>query len=423
MGWPDDTPELRRYYPTSVLVTGYDILFFWVARMAMFGLHLTDVVPFRDIYLHTLVRDAEGQKMSKSKGNVVDPLEVMDRFGTDAFRFTLASLAVPGVRDIRISDERIEGSRNFANKLWNASRLVLTNLDGYDGRRSRSGAPALAERWIESRLATAARAVRDHLRRYRFNDAASVLYQFVWHDFCDWYLEIAKLSLYRPESPAERARAQRTLVTVLETTLRLLHPFMPFVTEEIWQRLPDREARGESIMLAPFPRSRRAPGAAAAERDMATVMGLVTAVRNVRGEMRVSPGVTLQVTVRPTEVHEPLVAGSRRVIEALARAEITLDRDAARPAGSAIALVDGSEVFVALAGLVDVAAERQRLTKEIRRVDEAIAFLETKLARPEFVEKAPAEVVQRERERLVSEQGVRAKLTASLGWLGDAGAG
>ncbi|PYM18873.1 MAG: valine--tRNA ligase, partial [Candidatus Rokuibacteriota bacterium] len=419
LGWPDDTPDLRRYYPTSVLITGYDILFFWVARMAMFGLHLMDDVPFRDVYLHTLVRDAEGQKMSKSKGNVVDPLEVMERFGTDAFRFTLSSLAVPGVRDIRISEERIEASRNFANKLWNASRLVLTNLDGYDGRPGRKSASALADRWIEGRLAVTTGAVRDHLRRYRFNEAASALYQFVWHDFCDWYLEIAKRSLYRPETPAERTRVQRTLVTVLEAALRLLHPFMPFITEEIWQRLPGRESRGESIMLAPFPRARRPRGAADADRDMTSVMDLVTAIRTVRGEMRIQPGVTLRVTVRPTEAHEKVFTDARRIVEALARSEFTLDREASRPPGSALALVDGSEIFVALAGLVDVAAERQRLDKEIRRADETIAFLESKLARPEFVEKAPAEVVQRERERLAAEHGARAKLTASLGWLDD----
>ena len=202
LGWPDDTPELRTYYPTSVLITAPDIIFFWVARMAMFGIHVMKEVPFRDVYLHAIVRDAEGQKMSKSKGNVADPLEVMEKFGTDAFRFTLAALAAQG-RDIRISEERIEGYRNFANKIWNASRLVLSNLDGYDPAVAKKTAPALADVWIESRLAATIAEVRTGLRRYKFNEAASAVYQFLWHEFCDWYLEIAKLSLYRAESPGQ----------------------------------------------------------------------------------------------------------------------------------------------------------------------------------------------------------------------------
>ena len=217
LGWPADTAELGKYYPTSVLVTGFDILFFWVARMAMLGLHFMKAEPFRDVYIHALVRDAEGQKMSKSKGNVIDPLAIMETYGTDAFRFTLAALAAQG-RDIRISDERVEGYRNFANKLWNAARLVLSNLDGYDpgGDTSPAGLPG---RWIQSRLQGTVTAVRDALAAYRFNDAAGAIYQFLWNDFCDWYLEIAKGPLYRPSSPAERNRVQHTLVTVLESTL------------------------------------------------------------------------------------------------------------------------------------------------------------------------------------------------------------
>jgi valyl-tRNA synthetase len=416
MGWPDDTPELRRYYPTSVLVTGYDILFFWVARMAMLGLHLAGDVPFRDVYIHTLVRDAEGQKMSKSKGNVIDPLEVMERFGTDAFRFTLASLAVPGVRDVRISEDRIEGYRNFANKLWNAARLVLSNLDGYDAKRARRAAPSLADRWIEARLARAVAEARAHLRRYRFNDAAATVYRFAWHELCDWYLEIAKLALYRPESPAARNRAQHTLVTVLERMLRLLHPFMPFITEELWQRLPHE---GASIVIAPYPRARRTAAQAAAEREMGIVMELITAIRNVRGEMRLSPAVTLGVIVKPAGAHAALFEAERHVIEALGRAELRIDPAAARPAGSALTLVAGDEVYVELAGVVDLAAERQRLDKEIRRVEETIAFVEAKLARPEFVERAPGEVVERERERLATERQARDKLHASLAWIHD----
>src|SRR6059036_4038220 len=416
MGWPDDTPELRAYYPTAVLVTGFDILFFWVARMAMLGLHFTQAVPFHDVYIHALVRDAEGQKMSKSKGNVADPLEVMDKYGTDAFRFTLAAQAQG--RDIRISEDRIEGYRNFANKIWNAARLVLSNLDGFDAALAKKTPPALADVWIESRLAATIAEVRTAMRRYRFSDAASSMYQFLWHEFCDWYLEIAKLSLYRAESPARRARTQATLVRVLETTLRLLHPFMPFITEEIWQRLPHK---GESIMVAPFPKAARKQRNADTERQMAVVMDLVTAVRNIRGEMRITPAQTLGATVRPSADTHDLYAANSALIDALARVRLTVDPGATRPRSSAIAVIGGSELYVELAGIVDPATERQRIEKEIAKVDERIGFAKAKLAKPDFAERAPAEIVAKERERLVEQEAVRAKLVPSLGWFDDAG--
>jgi valyl-tRNA synthetase len=414
LGWPDATPELARYYPTSVLVTGFDILFFWVARMAMLGLYAMKDVPFRDVYIHALVRDAEGQKMSKSKGNVADPLEVMERYGTDAFRFTLAALAGLG-RDVRISEERIEGYRNFANKLWNASRLVLSNLEGYEPRAARGAFPALPDRWIRSRLAATTAAVRGHLRAYRFNDAAAAVYHFVWNELCDWYLEMAKLRLYHPEDAAARLAAQHTLVTVLETTLRLLHPFMPFITEELWQRLPHT---GASIVVARYPRARRADADADAERALGVVMETVTTIRAIRGEMRVSPAVVLAVRVRPAAAHAALLAEHAGLVEALARARVTVDPGATRPPQSALGVVGESEVYVELAGVVDLAAERARLEKEIRRTDEAIAFTRAKLGRPEFTERAPAEVVDKEREKLAQQEALRAKLAASLSWVG-----
>ena len=414
MGWPDVTADLRTYYPTSVLITGPDILFFWVARMAMLGIHFMQEVPFRDVYLHAIVRDAEGQKMSKSKGNVADPLEVMGKYGTDAFRFTLAALAQG--RDIRISEDRIEGYRNFANKIWNAARLVLSNLDGFDAALAKNTPPALADVWIESRLAATIAEVRTAIRRYRFSDAASSVYQFLWHEFCDWYLEIAKLSLYRAESPARRARTQATLVRVLEATLRLLHPFMPFITEELWQRLPHQ---GESIMIAPYPRVARKQRNADAERQMTAVMDLVTAVRNIRGEMRIAPGVTLAATLRPIRDGGELFSANGALIDTLARARFAVDPRATRPRNSAMAVIDGSELYVDLAGVVDLAAERQRLEKEIKRAAESVEFLKGKLARPEFAERAPAEIVARERERLIEQEALRAKLLASLAWVDD----
>jgi valyl-tRNA synthetase len=419
LGWPSPTPELATFYPTSCLVTGFDILFFWVARMIMLGLKFAGGVPFRDVYIHALVRDAEGQKMSKSKGNVIDPLDLMDRYGTDAFRFTLVALAAQG-RDIRLSEERIEGYRNFANKLWNAARLVLATLDGYDPALARKARPSLPDRWIRSRATGTVTAVRRALARYRFNEAASAIYQFVWHELCDWYLEIAKRSLYSPESPAVRARTQTTLVEVLDVVLRLLHPFMPFITEELWQRLPHR---GESIVVAPYPRASRRMADPAAEREMGGLIALVSAVRNIRSESRVPPGARLEVTVKPgPEGTPPALAANLELVEALARCRLTIDPEAVRPAGSAFTVAAGLEVFVRLAGVVDLAAERQRLAKELRKADDEIGFLTAKLARPDFRERAPAEVVEREQARLAEQERLRTKLAESLGWIAEPGA-
>jgi valyl-tRNA synthetase len=415
LGWPQVTPELKVFYPTSVLSTGFDILFFWVARMAMLGIKFMGEVPFRHVYIHALIRDAEGQKMSKSKGNVVDPLSVMDKYGTDAFRFTLAALAAQG-RDIRLAEERIEGYRNFANKIWNAARLVLSNLEGYDPALARRGTPSVADRWIKSRLAEATGEVRKAIDAYRFNDAASAVYQFLWHEYCDWYLEIAKRSLYQPESPAARAVTQRTLVEVLEATLRLLHPFMPFISEELWQRLPHQ---GESIMVAAYPKAARKGRDPEAERLMAPVLDVVSAIRTIRSESRISPAVELAVAVRPASRDvATALESSAGIIGALARAAITVAADGARPASSAMAATASGDVFVRLEGVVDFDAERQRLRKEVEKARKEIAFLEGKLGRPEFVERAPAEVVERERARLAEQRETEQKLAASLAALG-----
>ncbi|MCI0546959.1 MAG: valine--tRNA ligase [Candidatus Rokubacteria bacterium] len=416
LGWPEDTADLRTFYPTSVLVTGYDILFFWVARMAMLGLHVMEAPPFRDVVIHTLVRDAGGQKMSKTKGNVVDPLEYMDRYGTDAFRFTLAALAAPGVRDIRIAEDRVEGYRNFANKIWNAARLVLANLDGYDPKLAATGAPSVADRWIASRLDATVRAVRAGIDHYRFNEAASAVYHFLWHELCDWYLEIAKPRLYQTADAADRAMAQRILVTTLEATLRLLHPFMPFISEEIWQRLPPAGGRRPaSIMIARFPRASRRAHDPAAEAEMAAVIAVVSGIRTVRSESRIAPGAEVVVTAKPlSSPSEARLRAAAGLIATLARAAVTVAPDAARPPRSALAVAGDAEVYVALEGVVDLAAERQRVQREIDRAGREVATLSAKLARPEFAERAPAEVVERERARLSEQQALREKLATSL---------
>ena len=295
---------------------------------------------------------------------------------------------------------------------------MLSNLDGFDPALAKKTPPALADVWIESRLAATIAEVRTALQRYRFNDAASSVYQFLWHEFCDWYLEIAKIALYRAESPGQRARTQATLVRVLETTLRLLHPFMPFITEELWQRLPHT---GESIMVAPYPRPGRKQRHAEAEREMTAVMDLVTAVRNIRGEMRIAPGVTLPATLRPSPDVRELFTVNGALIDTLARVRLTVDPGATRPRSSAMAVIGTSELYVDLAGVVDLAAERQRIEKEIRRAAESVEFLRSKLARTEFAERAPAEIVARERERLTEQEALSARLVASLSWVDDGG--
>jgi valyl-tRNA synthetase len=338
----------------------------------------------------------------------------MDQYGTDAVRFTLAALAAQG-RDIRLSTERVEGYRNFANKLWNAARFVLSNLDGYRPALARKAAPTLAERWIRSRLARTVTAVRKGLAAYRFNEAAGAVYQFLWHEYCDWYLEWSKLTLYRGDDPAARARTQATLVEVLETTLRLLHPFMPFITEEVWQRLPKGGRAPASVMIAKYPRPRGRDVDPVAEADMGLLMAVVTAVRNVRSEMQIPPARTLQVIVRPPDdARAAVLQGARAALAALARAEVLVDPAAARPPRSALAVAEGAEIYVPLEGVVDLSAESRRLGRELARADEEIARLDAKLARAEFRERAPAEVVQREEARRAEQRALQAKLRDAI---------
>jgi valyl-tRNA synthetase len=396
-----------------VLITGFDIIFFWVARMIMLGLHFMGEVPFRDVYIHALVRDMEGQKMSKSRGNVVDPLDVMGQFGTDALRFTLTALAAQG-REIKLSNDRIEGYRNFANKLWNAARFVLSNLEGYRPARARKAPPTLADRWIMSRLQQTIVDTRRALTKYRFNDAASAIYQFLWHDYCDWYLEWSKLTLYRGEDPAARARTQATLLEVLETILRLLHPFMPFITEEIWQRLPKGRTAPPSIVVARYPRVQKRHRNAQAEAEIAPVMAVISGIRNLRSEFQIPPSRTLAAVVKPTPASEAALRAEAAAIGALAKADVRIDPGAARATDEVLKVVEGAEIHVSLAGVVDVGAERQRLGRELRKVDDELARTETKLAREDFRLRAPAEVVAREEARRADQLALRATLREGL---------
>jgi valyl-tRNA synthetase len=427
LGWPERTKDLAVYYPTSVLVTSFDIIFFWVARMIMMGLHFMGEIPFRDVYIHALVRDAEGQKMSKSKGNVIDPLEMTERYGTDAFRFTLAAFAAQG-RDIKMSAERIEGYRNFANKLWNASRFVMMNLEpGFTPHDAfLSPCSTLADRWIASRMNTVVGELRRALEQYAFNEAASTLYQFIWHEYCDWYVELAKPSLAQQDDPGVRRSTQTTLARVLETTLRMLHPIMPFITEELWQKLPAElrperaPGSGVSIMTAAFPEPQPSLADPAAEQDMQLVMDLILAVRNIRGVMGIPPSVQLEVIVKTEseEAASPLERNGHYV-KTLARAgSLRIGKHETKPRTAATGVIRGAEVYVPLEGVLDLAEERGRLAKEIAKTSQDIALFSKKLSNPNFVEKAPKAVVEKDTARLEELKIMRSKLEDSLRMLG-----
>ncbi|RTZ73760.1 MAG: valine--tRNA ligase [Gammaproteobacteria bacterium] len=449
LGWPEETERLRTFYPTSVLVTGFDIIFFWVARMIMMGLKFMDEVPFHEIYVHGLVRDAEGQKMSKSKGNVLDPLDVIDgielealvakrtsgmmqphlakkiekqtrkqfpngipAYGTDALRFTFASQATTG-RDIVLSLNRIEGYRNFCNKLWNASRYVLMNVGlkpDLRGEREHS----VADRWILSRLQQVAKEVADSIEGYRFDHAAQALYEFTWNEYCDWYLELTKPVLNSEQSSEEQKHAARhTLVTVLETLLRLIHPIMPFITEEIWQQVKETAGvEGETIMLQPWPEPDESLFDADAEREMRWVMDFILGIRRIKGEMNISPGKPVPVLLANVSTEdERFLAANRHYLDFLARTEsVEILKPGETPPEAATALVGEMEVLIPMADLIDKEAELARLEKEIAKLRAEVEQAEKKLSNPGFTDKAPEAVVEKERRKLDNARSAMEKL-------------
>ena len=397
LGWPEETKELTLYYPTSVLVTAFDILFFWVARMMMMGLKFMGKVPFREVYIHALVRDVEGQKMSKSKGNVIDPLLVMDKYGTDAFRFTLAALSVQG-RDIRLAEERIVGYRNFANKIWNASRFVLMNLEEYDAHPgdTTTFSPSLVERWIVSCLHRVVKEVEEAFREYKFNELSHHIYQFIWHEFCDWYLELIKPVLYQKDDTVAKRSTQHTMVEVLAASLQLLHPLMPFITEEIWQKLPSTQG---SIMVSSYPRYNPEKIDEDAEAKMSLIIEVVNSVRNIRWEMNVSPSQMVEVVLLSHNSKSlEILAQYKMYIENLARANrITITQRGERPRAAATAVAQDVEIFLPLEGIIDFTEEEKRLQKEIAKIDEELVFLTKKLANENFLSRAPEAIIEKER--------------------------
>ncbi|MGE5504081.1 MAG: valine--tRNA ligase [Actinomycetota bacterium] len=419
LGWPEQTPELARYYPTDVLVTGFDIIFFWVARMMMMGIHFMGDVPFRDIYIHALVRDEKGQKMSKSKGNIIDPLDLIDKYGCDALRFTLAALAAQG-RDIKLAESRVEGYRNFVTKLWNAARFCQMNgcavVPGFDPKSVKE----TVNRWIAGKTAEAADKVAQALDGYRYDAAAGAIYQFVWGTFCDWYLEFAK-PIFQGTDEAAKAETRATAAWALDQILHMLHPFAPYVTEELWQQMASRE---RLLMLRPWPKLDGLHDEAA-EEEMDWVVRLISTVRAVRTEMNVPA--SAQVDLLATGLDAGHLAWADRHADLIIRLArlAAFDRHAGARLeavyhGAAQMVVDGATYFLPLAGVIDVDRERARLAKEITRLEGEIAKVDKKLGNADFLARAPEEVVEEQRERRDEWATALAKLQEAVGRLAGA---
>jgi valyl-tRNA synthetase len=413
MGWPDDTRELAKYYPTSCLVTGFDILFFWVARMMMMGLQFMEQVPFTDVYIHALVRDEKGKKMSKSTGNVIDPLDMIGSYGADALRFTLTSFAAMG-RDIKLSEQRIEGYKHFMNKIWNAARFAMMNLPDEIPAVPLSEASSLADTWILHRLEEVKRTVAEATAAYRFNEIAQTLYKFIWSEFCDWYLEMIKPALYG-EDEAAKAVTRKVLWTVLSETMVLLHPVTPFITQEIWSVLPRPvgDDRSEDIATLPFPALRDDCLHPDAVARMELFMGVVSGIRNIRTELLIEPAKKLDLLVRTAgDADKAVLESTLDLIRFLARVEaVTIGADVKGPKASGAAVVQGNELFVPLAGVVDFESELARLDKNLAKLDKTMKGVADKLKNPGFVNNAPAEVVDGEKRKLAEMEEEKTKLT------------
>ncbi len=407
MGWPENTDELAKYYPTSVLSTAFDIIFFWVARMMMMGLHFTEKEPFHTVYMHPLVRDKDGAKMSKSKGNGIDPLDLIDEVGADALRFTLAALAVQG-RDVRLDPARVAGYRNFCTKLWNATRFAQMNEVAPQPGFDPSSAKLTVNRWVISELAKATADVTGALEKYRFNDAAAHAYSFTWHTVCDWYLELLK-PVFAGEDEAAKAESRAVAGYVFDNIYALLHPFMPFVTEELWAETASRDGL---LCHADWPGLTGGDDDAAAEINW--LIALITEIRSVRSEMNVKPSLKTELVAISADGEVMTRLDTHRVaIERMARVENVSFADTV-PAGSAQILVGGTTFALPLKGIVDFEVETARLTKERDALDKEIRQLSGKLANEKFVANAPEAVVEENRERLADAEAKRAKVAEAL---------
>ena len=412
LGWPEPTEDLAYFYPTQWLTTGPDIIFFWVARMIMAGLEFRGEVPFSTVYLHGIVRDGKGRKMSKSLGNSPEPIDIIEEYGADALRFTMIALTPTG-QDVLFDATKTELGRNFANKIWNAARFLVMNLEGYDAAAPRAETDA-SDRWILSRLDATVTEVTAALEESRFSEAAWGLYEFLWKEYCDWYLEFAKARFYG-DDPAARARAQTVGLEVLSTSLRLLHPFFPYLTEAIWEFLPDSDGL---LIRASWPEAgNRTDGEA--ERDIEVIREVIAAVRNLRGEMHVPPGTRVPVLVRTEGDSAARILRGETKLKALARVEtLTVGAEIRKPPKSASAVARGAEIYLPLEGLIDLEAERARLAKKVAGVRKILQGIEKKLANEAFLSRAPESVVANQREtgeRLAGELEVLERNLASLG--------
>ncbi|UCF79595.1 MAG: valine--tRNA ligase [Candidatus Eiseniibacteriota bacterium] len=417
LGWPEETEDLKYFYPTSLLVSAHDIIFFWIARMVMAGFEFTGRAPFAHVHIHGIVRDEIGRRMSKSLGNSPDPLDIMEEYGTDALRFTM-TLLTPTGQDILFSSKKLDTGKHFANKLWNASRLAIANLEGFDPSRvsQKSLTLSLEDRWILSRLSRLTKETGRNLTTYRFNLAARCLYEFAWGELCDWYLELAKIRFYGDKESPGYQSAQFVTHRVLDSLLRLLHPFMPFITEEIWQRLP---GSGESIVRARWPRSSKALVDEEAEEQMLVLQRAVSAIRNIRSEMNVAPSRKASVLIKADSRTLGILKeneGSLKFLCRVDRAEISPSVEKPRLAASSVS--EGMEIYMPLEGLIDVEVEQRRLNKELEKARDDLQATLKKLTNRDFVMKAKPEVVERERQKLKTLETVTNKLERHLGALG-----
>ncbi|PRX28923.1 valyl-tRNA synthetase [Orenia metallireducens] len=416
LGWPDNKEDVDYFYPTDVLVTGRDIIFFWVARMIFMALECKGEIPFKDIYIHGLVRDSEGRKMSKSLGNGVDPIEVIEEFGTDTLRFSLITGNTPG-NDIRYRPERVESSRNFANKLWNASRFVLMNLEDFDLEAIDYGELnyTLADQWILSRLNKKINQVTELLEEYQFGQATQELYDFVWREFCDWYIELVKPRLYQQENSVDRQTAQYVTWFTLDNILRLLHPFMPFITEEIWQHVTAKEE--ESLMVSHWPEADSLVTNNQAESKMELVMDIIRSIRNIRNEMKVNPGRKI-TAILSSEVEGKLAVveeGKDYIADLANIEELTISKEvAARPEQASTAITSEIEIILPLAGMVDIEKEIARLEDEIKKMEAEIKRATGKLSNPGFVNNAPDHLVEEERRKKEEYSAKKVQLEETL---------
>jgi valyl-tRNA synthetase len=413
LGWPQDSPDLKAFFPTDVLVTGPDIIFFWVARMVMASMEFMGQTPFPHVYINGMVKDEQGRWMSKSLGNSPDPTAIIDEFGADALRLSMILITAEG-QDAYFSKEKLVIGRNFANKIWNASRFVLMNLKDFDPGSIdvQELRPSLIDRWILSSFQRTAAKVTRSLDKYRLNEAGHLIYDFFWHQYCDWYLEWVKPRLYDSGDELDRRTALWVTTTVLEGALRLLHPFMPFITEEIWQHLPHQ---GESIMVAPWPEADRKREDRTAESVVKRLQDIIVAVRNIRAEMGVPPGrkATVLLKAEDQKIRQQ-IQENRPLLELASIDKLVVGQDLERPDASATAVIQGIEVFVPLEGLIDLQAERQRLEKEAQHIGGVLRGIEQKLSNEQFVRKAPKEVVKRERVKKEELQQKLAKLEENL---------